>query len=108
MIISCLVVLCLYFLQVVKKPPRNWKDMKCQKILECGGPCCAVTTKGEHIAVGVPNSVKVYNRNSTKPLHNIGKNQLGGELSGVTFYDQEHILVSDVSNNNIKMFTIQG
>ena len=29
-------------------------------------------------------------------------------LPGVTFYDQEHILVSDADNNNIKMFTIQG
>ena len=82
--------------------------MKCQKILKCGGVCDTVATKGNHIAVGVSNVIKVYDRSSTDLLHTIGKGQLGGDLSGVTFYDQEHILVSDYSNNNIKMFTIQG
>ena len=92
----------------MKKPSRNWKNIKCQKILECDSPCCAVTTKGNRIAVGLPKSIKMYDRNSTKPLHTIADSQLCGELSGVTFYDQENILVSDYSNNNIKMFTIQG
>ena len=86
--------------------------MKCQKILKCGGFCLCVATKGNHIAVGVGYnyvySIKVYDRSSTKILHTIGKDQLGGLLPGVTFYDQEHILVSDYFNNNIKMFTIQG
>ena len=103
-----LAVVFVYFLQVVKKPARNWKDMKCQKILKCGGVCSGLATKGNHIAVGVPNSIKVYDRSSTDLLHTIGKGQLGGVLPGVTFYDQEHILVSDYSNSNIKMFTIQG
>ena len=108
MVISCLVVLFVYFLQVVKKPPRNWKDIKCQKILKCGGPRDIVATKEDHIAVGVPNGIEVYDRSSTDLLHTIEYFQLGGVLPGVTFYDQGHILVSDYDNNNIKMFTIQG
>ena len=91
----------------MKKPPRNWNDIKCQNILKCGG-CWAVATKGYHIAVAAPNGIKVYDRSSTDLLHSIGKGQLGQYLPGVTFYDQEHILVSDCDNNNIKMFTIQG
>ena len=82
--------------------------MKCQKILKCVGVCGCVATKGNHIAAGVPNSIKVYDKSSTDLLHTIGKGQLGGVLPGVTFYDQEHILVSDISNSNINMFTIQG
>ena len=81
--------------------------MKCQKILKCNW-CWGVAIKGNHIAVGVPKQIKVYDRSSTDLLHTIGKGQLGGNLPGVTFYDQEHILVSDSENNNIKMFTIQG
>ena len=92
----------------MKKPPRNWKDIKCQKILKCGSRCQGVATKGNHIAVGVPNQINVYDRNSTDLLHTIGKDQLGQYLPGVTFYDQEHILVSDYNNDNIKMFTIKG
>ena len=92
----------------MKKPPRNWKDIKCQRILKCGGQCDGVTTKGNRIAVGVPYGIKVYDRRSTDLLHTIGKDQLGGGLPGVKFYDQESILVSDYSNSNIKMFTIQG
>ena len=92
----------------MKKPPRNWEDIKCQKILNCGGPCDTVATKGNHIVVGVPNGIEVYDRSSTDLLHTIVEGQLGYCLSGVTFYDQEHILVSDTDNNNIKLFTIQG
>ena len=92
----------------MKKPPRNWKDIKCQKILKCGAGCQGVATNGNHIAVGAPNSIEVYDRSSTDLLHTIGKGQLGRYLRGVTFYDQEHILVSDYSNSNITMFTIQG
>ena len=85
--------------------------MKCQKILKCGGCCHGLATKENHIAVAVQNSIEVYeiyDRSSTDLLHNIGMDQLGGGLNGVTFYDQEHILVSDYDNGNIKMFTIQG
>ena len=82
--------------------------MKCRKILKCGDLCRRVAIKGNHIAVGVPNGIKVFDRSSTDLLHTIGKGQLGGFLPGVTFYDQENILVSDYNNNNIKMFTIQG
>ena len=92
----------------MKKLPRNWKDIKCQKILKCDGVCQAVATKGNHIAVYVPNRIEVYDRYSNKLLHTIGKGQLGGGLPGVTFYDKENILVSDTDNSNIKMFTIQG
>ena len=93
----------------MKKPPRNWKDTKCQKILKCGGWCPSVATKGNHIAVGGPYSIKIYDRSSTDLLHTIGKGQLGGGiLNGVTFYDQELILLSDYDNNSLKMFTIQG
>ena len=92
----------------MKKPPRNWKDLKCQKILKFGGWCWGVATKGNHIAVGLCTCIKVYDRNSTDLLHTIGKGQLGSVLYGVAFYDQEHIIVSDNSKNNIRMFTIQG
>ena len=92
----------------MKKPPRNWKEMKCQKLLKCGNWCCAVATKGNHIAVSVHNNIKMYDRNSTKVLHNIGEDQLGNVLYGVAFYNQEHIFVSDRDNSNIKMFTVQG
>ena len=92
----------------MKKPSRNWKDIKCQKILKCGDQCQSVATKEDHIAVGVPNHIKVYDRSSNKLLRTIGDHQLGCYLYGVTFYDKENILVSDISNNNIKMFTIQG
>ena len=91
----------------MKKPPRNWKDVKCQKILKC--ECQGVATKGNHIAVGVPHSIKVYDRSSTKLIHTIvSKCQLGRYLDGVAFYDQQNILVSDSDNNNIKMLTIHG
>ena len=92
----------------MKKPPRNWKDIKCQKILKCGGQCDAVATKGNHIVVGVYSIIEVYDRSSTDLLHTIGKGQLGLYLPGVTFYEQENILVSDTYSNNIEMFTIQG
>ena len=82
--------------------------MKCQKILNCGGRCRGVAIKGNHIAVGVHHSIEVYDKSGTTVLHTIGKGRLGDYLPGVTFYDQEHILVSDYDNNNIKMFTIQG
>ena len=91
----------------MKNPPRNWKDAKCQKILKCDR-CWAVATKGNHIAVGVSSSIEVYDKHGTDPLHTIGDDQLGDVLYGITFYDQEHILVSDTDNNKIKMFTIQG
>ena len=91
----------------MKKPPRNWKDIKCQKILKCGVRCQVVATKGNHIAVGVDHGIKIYDRSSTDLLHIIGEDQLGGDLRGVTFYDKENILVSDHSNCNVKMFTIQ-
>ena len=92
----------------MKKPPRSWKDIKCHKILDCGDECQCVAIKGKHIAVGVPNSIEVYDRSSYNLSHTIGKGQLGVVLPGVTFYDQKHILVSDTDNNNIKMLTIQG
>ena len=92
----------------MKKPPRNWKDIKCQKILKCGGRCQSVATEGNHIAVAVPQSIEVYDRSSAKLLHTIGKSQLGDVLRGVTFYDNKSILVSDYSNENITMFTIRG
>ena len=82
--------------------------MKCQKTLKCGDECRSVATKGNYIAVGVRNSIEVYDRSSTDLLHTIGKGKLGEYLPGVTFYDQENILVSDYFNSNIKMFTIQG
>ena len=92
----------------MKKPPRNWKDIKCQKMLKCGVGCPSVATNGNHIAVGVPNRIEVYESHSNELLHTIGKGQLGPYLPGVTFYDQKHILISDTDNDNIKMFTIQG
>ena len=92
----------------MKKPPRNWKDIKCQRILKCGGGCRGVATKGNHIAVAIPNSIEVYDRSSNKLLRTIGKYQLGDGLLGITFCDQERILVPDSDNSNIIMFTIQG
>ena len=81
--------------------------MKCQKILKCGDRCWDVAIKGNHIAVGVPYQIVIYDKSSTDLLHTIGKGQLGHYLPGVTFYGQEHFLVSDTVKNNIKMFTIQ-
>ena len=92
----------------MKKPPSNWKDRKCQKILECGDDCQSLAIKGNHIVVGVPKCIKVYDKSSTDLLHTIGKGQLSNVLPGVTFYDGENILVSDTDSSNIKMFTIQG
>ena len=92
----------------MKKPPRNWKGIKCQKILKCGDWCRVIGTYENHVAVGVSNRIKVYDRSSAKLQHTIGNSQLGDFLPGVTFNDQEHISVSDTDNNNIKMFTIQG
>ena len=108
MLFSCLVVLFVYFLQIVKKPPRNWKNIRCQKILKCGDRCWAVATQGNHIAVSVSNSITLYDKNSSKQIYTIGKDQLSDFLPCVTFYNQEYILVSDSHNSNIKMFTIQG
>ena len=82
--------------------------MKCQMLLKCGGSCQSVATKGNHIAVGISQSIEVYDRSSAKLLHTIGKSQLGSVLRGVTFYDEKNILVSDYSNESIKMFTIHG
>ena len=82
--------------------------MKCQKILKCSDECWGLATKGNHIALGVGNTIKVYDRSSNKLLHTIGKGQLGNGLTCVTMYDKENILVSNYSNKNIKMFTIQG
>ena len=92
----------------MKKPPRNWKDIKCQKILKCGGQCWGVAIKGNHIAVGVPKCITVCDKSGTDHPHTIGKGQLGRYLPGVTFYDQENILVSDYDNGKFKMFTLQG
>ena len=92
----------------MKKPPRNWKDIKCQKILKCGDGCRGIAIKGNHIAVSVSSHIKVYDRSSTDLLHTKGEGWLGDFLPCVTFYDQEHILVSDGDNNNIKMFSVQG
>ena len=74
-------ILFVYFLQVVKKPPRNWKDIKCQKILKYGGVCQSVAIKGNHIAVGVDDQINVYDRSSTDLLHTIGQGQLGNYLA---------------------------
>ena len=92
----------------MKKPPRNWENIKCQKTLKCSDECRVLATKGNYIAVGVLKCIEVYDRSSTDLLHTTGKGQLGNYLNGVTFYDQEHILVSDCDNSNVKMFTIQG
>ena len=96
----------------MKKPPRNLKDIKCQRILKCGGFCRSVAIyniiEGNHIAVGVDNQIKVYDKSSTDLLHTIGHVQLGNYLPGVIFYDQEHILVSDYFNDTIEMVTLQG
>ena len=92
----------------VTKPPRTWKDIKCQKVLKCGGLCRGLATKGNQIAVGVPNSIEIYDRSSSQVQHTIGKGQLGSDLYGVAFYDQKRILVSDYDSKNKNVFTIQG
>ena len=89
----------------MKKPPRNWKDIKCQKILKCGSRCRGVAIKGNYIAVGVPNCIELYDRYNTRLLYTI---KVSGDLPGVTFYGPEHILVSNTFDSSIKMVTIQG
>jgi DNA-binding beta-propeller fold protein YncE len=96
--------------QVAKKPPRNWRDMKCQKILKCGDRCWSVATRTDLIAVGVGNFggflVKVYDKKSNKLLYVIGRGQLRGGLWGVAFLDEETIVVSDYGK--CKLFTLKG
>ena len=98
-----------FFLQVAKKPPgpRNWSDMKCQKILKCGGECRSVATKADLIAVGtgVWGGIKLYSKTSNKLLCEIRHDQLGSDLWGATFLDEQTIVVSDLLKHNVKMLT---
>ena len=107
-----LLVLFVYFLQVTKKPPRNWSDMKCQKILECGGRCRSVATKADLIAVGAWDFsgcwVEVYDKKGSTLLRVIGIRQLGSGVYGVAFLNQQTIVVSDYDNHNLKLFTLKG
>ena len=107
-----LLVMFIYFLQVAKKPPKNWRVMKCQEILKCSGCCWSVTTKEDLIAVGIGgsgySSVEVYDKESSELLHVIGRGQLNGDLCGVTFLDEETIVVSGYDIENLKVFTLKG
>jgi DNA-binding beta-propeller fold protein YncE len=95
--------------QVAKKPPRNWRDMKCQKTLECGGECRSVATKADFIAVGsgVWGGIKLYSKTSNK-ICNISHDQLGSDPWGVTFLDEETIAVSDHWRHSVKILTTNG
>ena len=109
-----------YFLQLAKKPQRNWRDIKCQKILKCGGSCSSVSTKADLIAVGVENfgigRVEVYDKETNKQLHVIGKDQLMSCLFDdtpaprlcVAFLDKQTIVVSDRYKHNLKLLTFEG
>ena len=99
-------IICL-FPSGCEEATKELESIKCQKILKCGDECQGLATKGNHIAVGVPHSIEVYDRSSNKLLHTIGNGQLGRYLSGVTFYDQENILVADRGNSNTHKLTSQ-
>ena len=105
-------MLFLYFLQVAKKPQRNWRVTECQKILKCSGCCWSVATKEDLIAVGIGglgySSVEVYDKESSELLHVIGRGQLSGDLCGVAFLDEETVVVSDHGRGNLKVFTLKG
>ena len=96
-----------YFTQIGKNPIRNWRNLKFQKVLKCNGPCRSVDTNSQLVALGIPMHVEIYN-NKDQLLRTIGKEQLGDNLWGVTFHDNCNILVTDMDNSNIKIFTIQG
>ena len=89
-------------------PPRNWRDMKCQKTLKCGERCLSVATKGDLIAVSVWEGIELYSKTNKELLRRISLNQLGGGLFGVAFLDEETIVVSDSWKQNLKVFTTNG
>ena len=100
-----------YFFQVAEKPLlKNWRDMKCQKILECGGGFCimSLATKADLIAVSVLGGIELYSKSSNELLGTIGHDQLGTSLWGVAFLDEENIVVSDYEKRNLKLFTLKG
>jgi tripartite motif-containing protein 2/3 len=84
--------------------------MKCQKTLECGGECRSVATKADLIAVGtdVWGGIKLYSKTSIKLLCEIRHDQLGSELWGATFLDEQTIVVSDLLKHNVKILTTKG
>ena len=84
--------------------------MKCQKILKCGGECRSVATKADLIAVGtdVWGGIKLYSKTSIKLLCEIRHDQLGSELWGATFLDEQTIVVSDLLKHNVKILTTKG
>jgi outer membrane protein assembly factor BamB len=94
--------------QVAEKAPRNWKDMKCQKILKCGRGCLSVATKADLIAVGVWGGIELYSKTSNELLCNIRHDQQVGGAWDVAFLDEETIVVSDFDMQNLKLFTTAG
>ena len=89
---------------------RNWGDIKCQKVLRCDGACESVATKGRLVAVsGFGGCVKIFGKDDNKLNYTIGGGHLGaGGQWGITFFDEERLLVSDTFANCVKMFSIQG
>ena len=94
----------------MKKPPRNWKEIKCQKSLECDVWCDSLCANGHLLAIGFPNGVQIYtNESDFQLLYSIPKAGLGNSVLGVTFCGQENdVLVSDTRNSIIRMFDKQG
>ena len=82
--------------------------MKCRKILKCGGECLSVATKADLIAVGVLRGIELYSIISNELLCNIRHDQLGSDLCGVAFLDEETVVVSDHGKGNLKLFTTKG
>ena len=82
--------------------------MECQKILKCGGGCLSVATKADLIAVCVQRGIELYSRPSNKLLGKISHDQLGSDLCGVAFLDEQTIVVSDYNKQNLKILTTKG
>ena len=97
-----------YFLQVVKKPPRNWRNIKCQKILKCGERCRSVATKADIIAVSVCGRIGLYSKTNNELISNIRHDQLSGDLCVVAFLDEQTIVVSDYDKQNLKIVSTKG
>ena len=96
------------FLQVAEKPPRNWKDVKCQKIVKCSSWFLAMSVSAHLVAVAIRGAIDIYSKHNSRVLYTIGVGRLGGSIYGITFVDEENVLISDLYNKNIKWFTVQG
>ena len=82
--------------------------MKCQKILKCNSWFLAMSVSAHLVAVAIRGSVDIYSKHNSKLLYTIGEGRLGARIYGIAFIDEENVLISDLYNGNIKLFSVQG